>query len=1360
MLDFVEFSITEKKGVMEIAPEFIIKKSRDLMTRGGDFYAVWVEEEGRWSTDEDDLIRLVDDLTLSYVKEHPELNLKPKKMRFSSSGVIDKWHKYCQKQCRDNFHVLDETIVFAGEKPKKTNYSSKSLPYRLEPGVTDAYDELMETLYSPEERHKIEWAIGAVVTGDSKWIQKFLVLYGSAGTGKGTVLKIISLLFEGYWTSFEAKTLGQANNAFALEAFKCNPLVAIQFDGDLSRIEDNTKLNSLVSHEAMTVNNKFEKQYSQSFKAMLFMGTNKPVKITDAKSGILRRLIDVTPTGNKIPVKRYDELMESVEFELGAIASKCKDVYLKNPKYYNGYVPTGMMAETNIFYDFVEDSFLTFKEEDSVTLKRAWDMYKTYCDYAKVQYPFNRMVFKAELRNYFDEFYDRFVLDSGERVRSYYRGFKVDKFDKTLKKEPEMAVQKSWIKLKVQNSLLDTLLRLCRAQIAGEDDKPTRKWSNVNKPLSELDTRSTHFVLPQDSYENLICIDFDLKGDDGEKSFERNVEAASKWPKTYAEVSKGGKGLHLYYFYDGDDVSKLASEYAPGIEVKVFKGMSALRRRVSLCNTLEVAHINSGLPFKKERKKMVNEQQIKSEKSLRELIIRNIRKEIHPGTKPSIDFIVKILEDAYNSGLSYDVSDMRNAITAFAAGSTNNATYCLKAIDSMKFTSADKDQGLVDLRDDLPKGEDKITFFDIEIFPNLFVICYMNEDDTDVKMLINPSAAQVEKLIRKKLVGFNNRRYDNHIIYAAYMGYSVEQLYKLSQKIISGESGVFFGEAYNISYADVYDYAAKKQSLKKWEIELGIHHQELGLPWDKPVPKELWNKVAEYCCNDVVATKAAWEATKGDFAAREILADLAGGIVNDTTNSLTTKIIFGKNRKPQDQFCYRDLAKPVFSLTGGVMKFLKDTFPKMMADRHGAEGSLLPYFPGYEFENGKSTYRGEEVGEGGYVYSEPGMYGRIDLLDVVSMHPHSTMLECLFGPEFTRRFYEIVYARVDIKHEAWDMVDKMLDGRLSPYIKEVKEGRMSKDALSTALKVAINSVYGLTAAGFENPFRDPRNVDNIVAKRGALFMIDLKHAVQEKGFTVAHIKTDSIKIADATDEIIQFVKDFGEKYGYTFEHEATYEKMCLVNDAVYIAKYKGGKHDGEWTATGTQFAVPYVFKTLFSGEALTFDDYCETKSVTTSIYLDMNEELTDVSQAEKDLAKYTKAHKDGKLEEELFLKLKTSCEEDIAKGHNYQFIGRVGRFTPVKDGYGGGILVREKDGKFYAVAGTKKKDGTPFKWLESEELLEYFKDDWEKVVDKSYYEALAMDAVDTISKYGDFESFAGHFVNVYPFDENVELPFD
>ena len=415
----------------------------------------------------------------------------------------------------------------------------------------------------------------------------------------------------------------------------------------------------------------------------------------------------------------------------------------------------------------------------------------------------------------------------------------------------------------------------------------------------------------------------------------------------------------------------------------------------------------------------------------------------------------------------------------------------------------------------------------------------------------------------------------------------------------------------------------------------------------------------------------------------------------------------------------------------------------MMKTKHGPENSLLPYFPGYRFERGKSIYKGEEVGEGGYVYAEPGMYTNVALLDIASMHPHSAIAECLFGPEFTRAFREIVEGRVSIKHEAWDEVNKMLDGKLTPYIKRVQDGELTSKQLADALKTAINSVYGLTSASFENPFRDPRNVDNIVAKRGALFMIDLKEEVQKRGFTVAHIKTDSIKIPNATPEIIQFVMDFGKKYGYTFEHEATYDRMCLVNDAVYIAKYKDGKEKGKWTATGKQFAVPYLFKRLFSKEPLAFEDFCETFAVSKgNLYLDMNEKLPDVSVYEAQLEKAEKSFKKNALSEDQFADISSDLNEKIGEGHNYQFVGRVGQFTPVKHGTNGGVLYRGDKGKYYAAAGS-----TGYRWLESEMVKELGR---EKDIDESFYENLANDAIDTISQYGDFEWFVS--------DEEEPLP--
>ena len=1373
MIDFLMISTrSTKRGTIEIYPKFIIRNpSQHLMIRGGDFYAIWVEEKGLWSTSEQDAVDIIDGEMDKYAKENAsrfENGYKVLHLWDAESGMIDVWHKYCQRQMRDSFHMLDEKLIFSNSKTDRKDYASKRLPYPLENGDISAWDKLVSVLYSPQERRKIEWAIGSIVSGDSRKLQKFMVFYGAAGTGKSTIIGIIEKLFEGYTATFDSKALGQSSNAFALEPFKKNPLVAIEHDGDLSRIEDNTRINSLVSHERMSVNEKFAKMYENNFKCFLFMGTNRPVKITDAKSGLLRRLIDVSPTGEKIPPREYKQLMKQIGFELGAIAQHCMDVYSEAPDFYDDYIPLNMLSASNDFYNFVLDCWAVFNKDDETTLKAAWTMYKNYCEDAKVAYPYSQRAFKEELKNYFREYKEREILEDGTRVRSYYKGFRREKFEEDKPEKKEKAPKTTGLVLKEQPSLFDTAYADCPAQYVNDAGNPMRRWANVTTKLSDLDTEKLHYVKTP---LNLIVIDFDLPGPDGEKSFERNLEEASKWPPTYAEVSKSGKAIHLHYIYDGD-VEQLSRVYADHIEVKVFNGNSSLRRKLSLCNDLPIAHISSGLPLK-EAKKTVNFDSVQSEKGLRTLIKRNLAKEIHPGTKPSIDFIFKILDDAYkDEKLSYDVSDMRNAVYAFAAGSTHQADYCLKLVAKMPFRSKDKEAG-PEIQSEAP-----IVFYDVEVFPNLFLINWKAAGEgKPVVRMINPKPAEVEELMRYRLIGFNCRRYDNHILWGRLMGYSNMQLYNLSQKIISGGKGQkdgFFGEAYNVSYTDVYDFAsaANKKSLKKFEIELGIHHQELGLPWDKPVPEELWPKVAEYCDNDVIATEAVFNHLSADWTARQILADIAEMTVNDTTNSLTTRIIFDRVRKPQAEFNYRDLALPVHELKQEVYKFLQDACPEMMAELHGEEESLLPYFPGYYYGPGESTkefngvqfaddsgrimpgqgrkgyvsiYQGEEVGEGGYVYAEPGMYGNVALLDIASMHPHSVIAECLFGPTFTKRFKEIVDGRVSIKHEAWDQVNDILDGKLAPYVQKVINGEMTSKQLADALKTAINSVYGLTSAAFENAFRDPRNRDNIVAKRGALFMVNLKKEVQQRGFTVAHIKTDSIKIPDANPDIIQFVMDYGKRYGYTFEHEATYDKMCLVNDAVYIAKYKGGKKDGQWTATGKQFAVPYVFKTLFSREPIEFKDVCETFSVSGALYLDMNEQLPDVSQEEAQLKKKLKELGmkiedwiDYKASESHDLDVQTErylreLDEAIAKGHDYHFVGRVGEFSPVLPGCGGGDLLREAGGKYSAATGS-----SDFKWMESEMIRTLGKED---CVNRGFYDRLVDNAVETISKYGDFEWF-------------------
>lgn len=644
---------------------------------------------------------------------------------------------------------------------------------------------------------------------------------------------------------------------------------------------------------------------------------------------------------------------------------------------------------------------------------------------------------------------------------------------------------------------------------------------------------------------------------------------------------------------------------------------------------------------------------IQSEKGLRDLIGRNLRKEFHPGTKPSIDFIHKILEEAHESGMPYDVSDLRPRIMAFANNSTNQAWNCLKLVQSMKFKS--------DV--EAPTGQakdERLVFFDVEVYPNLFVVCWKFEDAENVVKMINPTPTEVEALFNLKLVGFHNRGYDNHILYARFMGYDNEALFNLSQKLVNNEKSATFGEAYGLSYTDIYDFSSKKQGLKKFMIELGLPHVEMDIPWDKPVPEDKVMKVVDYCVNDVLGTEATFKARKQDFVARQILAELSGLSVNDTTQKHTARIIFGKDKDPQKSFVYTQLEEE---------------------------------FPGYVYDFGKSIYGEDEPSEGGYVYAEPGIYEDVAVLDVASMHPTSIIKLNLFGP-YTKNFEALVNARLAIKHREYWAARELLGPKVNPYLKDDSDA----EALAYALKIVVNIVYGLTSAKFDNPFRDIRNKDNIVAKRGALFMIDLRRAVQQQGYTVAHIKTDSIKIPHADRDVINFVMQFGEQYGYTFEHETTYKKMCLVNDAVYIAR----DEDDKWEAVGAQFQHPYVFKSLFSGEDVTWNDLTETKQVTKgSIYIDFE-----------------------------------SVQNPMFKDNGtLQFIGRIGQFVPVTKNSGGGILYRIHEDKRYHVSGTKG-----YFWLEASVAQDAVKED-QVEIDMDYFEKLGDAAVKSIEKFGSFEQF-------------------
>lgn len=430
-------------------------------------------------------------------------------------------------------------------------------------------------------------------------------------------------------------------------------------------------------------------------------------------------------------------------------------------------------------------------------------------------------------------------------------------------------------------------------------------------------------------------------------------------------------------------------------------------------------------------------------------------------------------------------------------------------------------------------------------------------------------------------------------------------------------------------------------------------------------------------------------------------------------------------------------------------------------------------FPGYycEWDDKKKEYqnyyRGINIGRGGYVYGKQGIFTNVSLLDVRSEHPHSIVALNYFG-NYTPRYKEILDCRIAIKEGDYESARKMFDGKIAHYL----DDPTIADQLSGALKIVANSAYGMTAAKFENIFRDSRNINNIVALRGALFMKTLQDEVAAIGYPCMAIRTDSIKIPHADQKIVKFCMDFAVKYGYVFEHEAVYDRICLVDDANYIAAYMKPeecmdiygyvpkdnakhfkKHTHPWTATGIKFQRPYIFKTLFSGDPIEFGDYCETNSVKDgAIYLDMNEGYPDVSAYEKELESrlFNAANpekKRRKTSDDFSDMTDDDIRNEIAKGHSYQFIGRVGRFFPIRPGAGGGTQVVLRNDKYSSVSGS-----SGYRWLEAELVKNLHREDDR---DLEYHATLERDAVAMIDKYGSFDRFIDLSK---PYDPPVDIP--
>ena len=601
-MDFLDVSVKKftsnnRTVDYEVSPDFIFGDAKDLVVKGSKFYAYW--NGSFWDTKQKNLFYDIDSLLWRKAREledgRPGLRIDVKEIRKASAGKFRLFADFC-KACETSDISFNQKVLFADHKMQRRDYATTQLTYSPQEGEAVAFKELIGTLYLPKELDKILWFMGALFTNNMYKIEKFMYLYGSKGSGKGTVLKIFRMLFQEYCGTIDLKLLTSADQ-FATGQIQEVPLL-IDEDTDISHIYNDTPLLKLTSHETISVNKKFKEPYDVRFIGLLITASNQRYKVRNVDSGITRRAIVVNPSGRKVSHTKYNQLMTQIKYELPYIANMAIQRFEElGFDYYDDYFDVDMAEQTDHIFDFMRTNAIHMQH--GITLKQISELYREYLEDMGWKTDGYKATIKREALRYFDTMLKDSHID-GMRVNNYFKGFRWNvAFPEGVVGTTEAndtVIPDDWLDFNYHNEVFNKLAAEYPAQLALRNGNPSDKWDNVVTTLSDIKTSKLHWVkVPL----NHIIIDFDLKDESGNKNLELNVEAASKFPPTYAELSKSGQGIHLHYIYDGN-VNELNNLVDKHIEIKVYKGNASLRRIDKASNNLQPSHF-IGLAVEREK---------------------------------------------------------------------------------------------------------------------------------------------------------------------------------------------------------------------------------------------------------------------------------------------------------------------------------------------------------------------------------------------------------------------------------------------------------------------------------------------------------------------------------------------------------------------------------------------------------------------------------------------------------------------------------------------------------------------------------------------------------------------------------------
>lgn len=455
--------------------------------------------------------------------------------------------------------------------------------------------------------------------------------------------------------------------------------------------------------------------------------------------------------------------------------------------------------------------------------------------------------------------------------------------------------------------------------------------------------------------------------------------------------------------------------------------------------------------------------------------------------------------------------------------------------------------------------DSELVFFDTEVYKNLFILVTKRHADKNCKAYVNPPLKVLEEIIHpfcKYWIGYNNNFYDNLILYKlkkllkSNQNYSVimPELKKFSDGIINKyDKSIEYGKI--TTYLDFYKLCPKDKSLSKLKYELNYPCLETPYSFDVDIQPEQIDECVNYCVNDVLGLEYAFFQPQyyQKYLAHKSLCKMVDIQVSNSTNTTTGVLIFGHTSN-----LWRKSQLKLPNLT------------EYMQNIPGYENAKFEVIPGEtnitgRFINGNTSY---DINRGGENKTVPGKHTNVVSLDVDSMYVTTFINTHYFG-DFTERIKQLRDVRLALKRKDLPEVNRLY----KEFGEFITNEHIDFKLASDMLKLCLNSLYGLSSASFDNFMKLRENETNLIANLGNIMMNELYQNCISKGWKVVHIKTDGIKIADCTDEMIAYCIDFAKKWGYNFSIDEKYKEFLIIDKANYI----GITEDGRISSRGELF---------------------------------------------------------------------------------------------------------------------------------------------------------------------------------------------